>query len=388
MQRIILFALSLLAFSCLNLNSAFAQTDQSDYLKLTNEHRDDVEVLAVSPNGKYLATGSWDHTITVYRKDSSYEWMSTLRNHRSAVTCLTFSRDSKYLMSGSNDYRTVVWKLTEEEHDFQIDTVFENVHNSPITDVLIGPGMRMFYTSGADGKVVAFDRMKKKARTIDNKSPIQSIALSTNRRFVFVTDESTLVKQYDAFGKVIRTYEGHEDYVNDVEYALNNRFIATASNDKTIKLWDPLNGKNTKTFEGHDWKVTCLAISRDSKYLLSGSSDGTAIMWNIETGEAMKTFEGHGTNVRSVAFSPKLDEAFIALHVEENDTEYGIIVWKTGIAPPKVGKAGGPPPLPKHLQKYAPKRKTPTKSKAKPKTAPKSAGKIIKETDEVIITED
>jgi len=360
---------------------------QDDYTKLIGEHRDDVEVLAVSPNGKYLATGSWDHTITIYELDSTYQWMSTLRSHQSAVTCLAFSRDSKYLLSGSNDYKAILWKINDAGLDFMQDTVFENVHNSPITDVLIGPGMRIFYTAGADGKVVAIDRVKKKKRIIENKSPVQCIALSTNRRYIFAADETTVVKQYDAFGKVIRTYEGHEDYVNAVAYALNNKFIATGSNDKTVKIWDPLSGKNLKTFEGHEWKVTCLDISRNSKYLVSGSSDGSAILWNIETGEQMKSFEGHGTNVRSVSFSPNLKEVYVALHVGEDNDEYGLVVWQTGIEPPKAAKPGSPPPLPKHLQKYAPKTAK-SKTPVKPKPTPKPQGKVIKKTDEVIITED
>lgn len=385
--------LSLLFFWVLAGVATAMHADSLKY-RLIKEHSDDVQVVAVSPNGKYVATGSWDKTIKVMNVDSGYSWMSTLRGHASAVNALAFSRDGNFLISGGNDYRVIVWKLSEDGAYFALDTTITNAHTSPITDVLMGPGMRMIYTAGADGKVMIYDRIKRKARMIDNKSPITNIALSTDRRFIFCTDESTLMKQYDAFGKIIRTFEGHSDYVNAVVYTINNKYVITGGSDKTIIVWNPLTGKEVRRLEGHEWKVTSLSVSPDSKYLLSGSSDGSAKLWDIESGAELKSFEGIGSNVQGVSLSPDSRLAFIAMHMDSKEDEFGVVAWETGIEPPAAAKPGQPAPLPKHLQKYAPKTPgaTPAKRGAttpKPTKPPvKDGQKVLEETDEVKIMQD
>lgn len=365
---------------------------QQERFKFLGEHSDDVEVVSVCPNGKFIATGSWDKTIKVFETDSSFSWYQSLIGHQSAVTCLDFSRDGEMILSGGKDYRIILWRHIEEGTGYYQDTVFGTVHTSPITDVIIGPTKRMIYSAGADGKIMVYDLLKKKARIIDNKSPIRDICLSTNRRFIYCVDETTLVKQYDAFGRVVKTFEGHEDYVNAVVYSLNNKYLVTASSDKTAIVWNPLTGDPIHKLEGHDWKVTDLAITMDSRYLLTGSTDGSAKLWDLNDGSEVRSFDGNGSNVRSVAFSRNSKYVFIALHTSEQEDEYGVGVWMSGIEPPKAGtitNGGRARQLPPHLQKYAPKTSSNAKAAPRKKASPKpSKGKVIEETDEVKIMQD
>lgn len=381
-----LFALLFLA------SGTFATFAQQERYKFLGEHSDDVEVVSVCPDGKFLATGSWDKSIKVFETDSSFSWYQSLIGHHSAVTCLDFSRDGDMIISGGKDYRVIIWRHAEEGTGYYQDTVFGSVHTSPITDVIIGPTKRMIYSAGADGKIMVYDMLKKRARIIDNKSPVRDICLSTNRRFIYCVDETTLVKQYDAFGRVVKTFEGHEDYVNAVVYSLNNKYLVTASSDKTAIVWNPLTGDQIYRLEGHDWKVTDLAISVDSRYLVTGSTDGSAKLWDLSDGKEVRSFEGNGSNVRSVAFSRNAKYVFIALHTteDEENEEYGVGVWKSGIEPPKAGSAAnGARQLPPHLQKYAPKATSKTKVAPKKKVTPKPTnGKVIEENDEVKIMQD
>jgi len=373
-------------------SGSFATFAQQERYKFLGEHSDDVEVVSVCPNGELIATASWDKTIKVFETDSNFSWYQSLMGHHSAVTCLDFSRDGEMIISGGKDYRVILWRHVEEGTGYYEDTVFGTVHTSPITDVIIGPTKRMIYSAGADGKIMVYDLVKKRARIIDNKSPVRDICLSTNRRFIYCVDETTLVKQYDAFGRVVKTFEGHEDYVNAVVYSLNNKYLVTASSDKTAIVWNPLTGDPIHKLEGHDWKVTDLAITPDSRYLLTGSTDGSAKLWNLDDGSEVRSFEGNGSNVRSVAFSRDSKYVFIALHTteEEEKEEYGVGVWESGIEPPKAGTVvNGARQLPPHLQKYAPKSPTKTKAATKRKVAPKAnKGKVIQETDEVKIMQD
>ena len=97
---------------------------------------------------------------------------------------------------------------------------------------------------------------------------------------------------------------GHTDWVNAVCYTPDGKYIVTASNDNTAKLWEIKTGKEIRTFAGHTSRLTSATISNDGKYLLTGSADSTARLWDINTGNNLKVFRRDSSWVNAVAFSP------------------------------------------------------------------------------------
>jgi WD40 repeat protein len=67
-----------------------------------------------SPDGKYLASGSWDKTVKLWSLESQTE-VNTLQGHSSNVRCVTFSPDGKYLASGSDDNTVKLWSLWSQK---------------------------------------------------------------------------------------------------------------------------------------------------------------------------------------------------------------------------------------------------------------------------------
>ncbi len=94
---------------------------------------------------------------------------------------------------------------------------------------------------------------------------------------------------------------GHQGSVLSVDISLNGQLIATASNDKTVKIWQQ-NGKLWKTLP-HSATVHRVAFSPDNKSLVSGSLDGTVKLWNVQ-GKLLQDIQGHNAPVWGVAFSP------------------------------------------------------------------------------------
>src|SRR5581483_11711236 len=83
----------------------------------------------------------------------------------------------------------------------------------------------------------------------------------------------------------------------------DGKTIASASDDRTVRLWDAATGELRATLRGHRHRVTSVAFSPDGETLASGSWDKTVRLWKA-TGAPLKKLEGHDGWVTSVAFSP------------------------------------------------------------------------------------
>ena len=76
-----------------------------------------------------------------------------------------------------------------------------------------------------------------------------------------------------ASGKVAFTLKGHTWRVVDIVFSPDGSRIATASDDRTVKLWDTTTGQAVLTLRGHTQAVTCVAFSPDGRRLVSGAVD-------------------------------------------------------------------------------------------------------------------
>lgn len=99
---------------------------------------------------------------------------------------------------------------------------------------------------------------------------------------------------------------GHKKPISSVKLSPDGKWIASASADCTIKIWDSSTGRLEHTLQGHLAGINTIAWSPDSKILASGSDDKTIRLWDVSAGTAHpKPFLGHHNYVYSVAFSPK-----------------------------------------------------------------------------------
>ncbi|MEH2220801.1 MAG: AAA-like domain-containing protein [Nostoc sp.] len=103
-------------------------------------------------------------------------------------------------------------------------------------------------------------------------------------------------------------FSGHTAAILAVDVSPDSSLIASASVDKTIKLWRR-DGTEVATLKGHQAAVRAIDFSSDGQILASASEDGTIKIWKRD-GTLLNTFKGHTASVWGVAFSP--DDRFLA----------------------------------------------------------------------------
>jgi len=109
---------------------------------------------------------------------------------------------------------------------------------------------------------------------------------------------------------LLYAYKGHTNIVESVAWSPDNKYIASASADKTVHVWDANNGVRFLTYASHTSSVLSVAWSPDGKYIASASADKTVHVWDANHNAHFFTYTGHSTQVNTLAWSP--DGKYIA----------------------------------------------------------------------------
>jgi WD40 repeat protein/serine/threonine protein kinase/DNA-binding XRE family transcriptional regulator len=105
-------------------------------------------------------------------------------------------------------------------------------------------------------------------------------------------------------GFALQRYVGHADGVETTDFSPDGRYVVTASDDHTTRLWDAQTGQEVRRLLGHTARVNAAIFSPDGRYVLTGSHDNTARLWNAETGVEVRQFTGHTGGVFGITFTP------------------------------------------------------------------------------------
>ncbi|TAH50702.1 MAG: hypothetical protein EYC68_12760 [Chloroflexota bacterium] len=275
-------------------------------------HSDAVLGTAYSPDGKYIATGSRDGTARVWDANTG-QAIAILRGHDNSVWSVAFTPDSRLLLTGSADTTARLWDIS----DSAALRVLRGHFNKVLGADYSGDGKRVI-SVGADGEGRVWDVETGTiiANLVGHEGWVSDGALNQDGSRAATASFDTTARIWDLascediHGDVnidskckFTELQGHADVVRSVTFSPDGKFVLTASDDLTARLWDAATGALVKTFEGHEGPVNHAVFGSDGKEIVTASNDRTAIVWDVETGEPKIVLRGHAGPVTNASFN-------------------------------------------------------------------------------------
>lgn len=287
-------------------------------------HKGPLEMLAISHDGKYLASAGTDHDVWLW--DLATGNGKRLAGHGNTVRGIAFSPDGTKLASSSEDGTFYIWdvatgggrELVHHNHGLRPVIWLDN------TTVIIG---------GYDGTIGRFDIVTGKGKfTAGHAAELRCLVLTPDRTYLVAGDEDGRVTLRSPDGNLLRELGRHTDVTRRLVLTPDGKHVVSGGGDEHV-LVHPLAGGEKRDLAGNTAGVKDIDISSDGKLVASAGIDGIVRVWSFDDGKLLRELRGHKFAVKAVTFT---HDGRLVSGAEDNNAR----IWPLADPePPPVGPA-------------------------------------------------
>ncbi|KRY38861.1 Transcription initiation factor TFIID subunit 5 [Trichinella spiralis] len=255
----------------------------------------------------------------------------TVLNPRVAVSSMVVSSDSTLLCVGNLDCSVEVFSLSKDlmemlkpasqlphtEDDLDPSSIFDSSsaqskfslfgHSSPVYGVSFNRSGEFVLSCCLNGEIILWNLLTRTRIADYRMQMLKGLDVKFGPY-----DGYFVVSDYHSGGALmwsmecetpVRAFIGHLSTVNCVAFHPNSNYIATGSNDRTVRLWDLLDGKCVRLFTGHQDAIQSLYFSDDGHVLASGGLSGQVMLWDVAMAARLEGFKHSDRGVSGLAIS-------------------------------------------------------------------------------------
>ncbi|HEX3725662.1 MAG TPA: hypothetical protein VHV08_05440, partial [Pirellulales bacterium] len=301
----------------------------SSHQRAAISHGDYIHAVAVSPDGRLVATAGGDGLVRLSNADDG-KFVRTLAGHTDRVLGVAFSPvDGRWLLTCSRDKTARLWDTATGKELAGSPLVG---HSWWVWSAAFSPDERHLATAGQDGKVIiwSFDpagsqKIEQQKVFLGHDGPVFAVAFSPDGKQVVSAgyDKRVLawipekiqdiaLKQLVADVPMVpqesRSFEGHSAPVRAVSFSADGHYVLSGGDDNTLRIWDIRSGKQHALLRGHSRPIQSCAFSPRGGLVLSGGQEGQIKLWKILADSRAvapegRVLEGHEDAILSATFS-------------------------------------------------------------------------------------
>jgi len=262
----------------------------AEVFNLGHDSKVTITGFAYSQDGKRLATSSSDGSVKIWDAGSGLNILTIAGRDKENTagnieTRVTFGPDGKLFATAGDDLR-----VRDAATGREVRTL--SGPGSEVRSVAFSPNGDYLVSAGSYGVATVWDlKTGREVAALDPRHPdvamtkdigISQVAFSHDgKRLVIAGD--LYVSMYDVpTWRLLNYLSGHKALLNDVTFSADDRFVATASDDGTAKMWDAMSGFELLSLTGHTSSVTSVAFSRDGSRLVTSGYDGTVRVYTLD----------------------------------------------------------------------------------------------------------
>jgi len=278
-------------------------------------HGESVQGVTFCCDGKRIASCSLDCTIRVWSIDTGSE-LKCIRGHTRGVLSVDFSRDGERIVSGGQDATTRIWDATSGRELFCL-----RGHDFWVNCVAFSPDGNQVVSGGQDGIIRLWDaRRGLELRSFRGFGQVRGVTFSPDGRRIAACGGNLFTPAIPGAMKIWDIETGEEQDLIELNGGQATG-IAFSSGDKelvcavsgldiharpvsnNVQFWDIGTRRITRNLKGHLRPVCGFAVAPRGEHVVSASEDRTVRVWNVESGLETRTFFGHNGYVACVAIS-------------------------------------------------------------------------------------